>query len=254
MFSEFLYGIDLWLIFFVLVFALLAASEICFRFGRKCEKKKEVNELLPTSILGLLALLLGFTFSMAISRFDARKNLVMQEANAIGTAYLRADLLPEKDRGDARQILKDYTQHRLQFFVHLRTGTTEYLQRTQDLQTRLWKLTADIAQKQRDPITGLFVQAVNEVIDTDGERVYATENHVPEIVYIVIFLITLLGVGSLSYVVGARGQGRRSLIFLSLLFPVVITLIQDLDRPGRGLIRVSEDSLIVLNQSMERGP
>lgn len=109
----------------------------------------------------------------------------------------------------------------------------------------------EIAQKDRGPLIALYLSSLNDLIDTDGERVFANQNHVPELVYFVIMFITILGLGSLSYISGYRGQKKIAFYFLSFLFPIVIVLIMDLDRPGRGLIRVSETSLVNFLHSLE---
>ncbi|WP_374077649.1 hypothetical protein [Bdellovibrio bacteriovorus] len=253
MFTEFLYKIDLIYIFLANLAVLVAATLVFYFFGKSRHHKERnvINEILPTSILGLLALLLGFTFSMSISRFDNRKHLVLKEANSIGTAYLRTDLLPSPQREQVKTLLQEYTAHRLTFFQNIRTNTADYQKKSQDLQTQIWKTAVDVSGSLQGPVTSLVIQSLNDVIDTDGERVFATYDHVPEVVYYVIMLITLLGVGSLSYVVGAKGQRMLAPLFLSVLFALVIGLIQDLDRPGRGMIQIGEESLIQLQQSFK---
>lgn len=253
---EFLYQIDLWIIFFGMTAVLLIASIFFYQLGQQSrkhhpDKNDSINELLPTSIFGLLALLLGFSFSMAIARFDTRKTLSMTEANVIGTTYLRSEVLPENAGFQMRQLLKDYTQHRLLFFKHTRIGVEEYNQRTQNLQTQMWKLTMGATHTDRGPLVVSFMSSLNELIDMATERSFATENHVPEVVHYVIFLITFIGLSSLSYVSGFRTQRKIAPIFLSLLFPVVITLILDLDRPGRGLIQITQPSMSDLYESIK---
>ncbi|MDG0817504.1 bestrophin-like domain [Bdellovibrio svalbardensis] len=252
---EILYQIPLWIIFITMVTILLAASYFFYYIGQKAQKQHperndSINELLPTSIFGLLALLLGFSFSMSIARYDTRKTLSMKEANAIGTTYLRTDNLPENTGFQIRQLLKDYTKHRLIFFEHQRIGLKGYNQRTQDLQNQIWKLAAGVTRTDRGPLIAIFMQSLNEMIDLSSERAFASENHVPEIVHHMIFLIAFIGLSSLSYVSGFKNQRRLAPVFLSLLFPLVIALILDLDRPGRGLIRVTQTNMLELYDSI----
>ena len=254
--NEILYRVPLWEIFVIIMILCLAISEFCAHRGRvnflgTKDSVEHFNEVLPTSILGLLALLLGFTFSMAISRFDLRQSLVMKEANALGTVYLRTQTLPEPTASRIRADLKTYTQHRVQFYPSFRESPVAYQNKSQILQNKIWQDSMEIAQKDRGPLIALYLSSLNDLIDTDGERVFANQNHVPELVYFVIMFITILGLGSLSYISGYRGQKKIAFYFLSFLFPIVIVLIMDLDRPGRGLIRVSETSLVNFLHSLE---
>lgn len=245
---EFLYETRLIYILIGIVFLLVTTTLICHRMAvhkKKIAGNTEIpaNEVLPTTILGLLALLLGFTFSMSIARFDTRSALVVKEANAIGTAYLRSDIFPAEQGNKYKELLKEYTEHRLAYFERLRTENIEYTSKTLQLQNQIWKQTVTMTQTDRSALAGIFVQANNDLIDVDAERQFASENHVPELVFYVIILITALGLGALSYNFGLRDQHSLTPIILSLLFAVVIVLIQDLDRPGRGLIRAPQEAM-----------
>ncbi|WII73211.1 DUF4239 domain-containing protein [Bdellovibrio sp. 22V] len=255
--QEFLYSVPLWLIAIVLIGLFVGSAWGAHWWGRISRKKpnasaEAVTEILPTSILGLLALLLGFTFSMAINRYEDRKSLVMKEANALGTTYLRTQMLAPEQGRPLRELLKQYTQHRLVFFDVMKDAqkVTTFNSHSQDLLSQMWQLAVTVTQKDKSPIAGLFVSSLNDVIDLDTERVFASKNHVPEIVYYIIILITLLGLTTLSFVIGYKGQRNSASLFLAVLFAFVIIMIQDLDRPGRGLIQVGEQSLIDLSKSM----
>lgn len=246
--QEFLYGTKLLYILVGLIFVLVTTTLVCHRIAvnkKKAAANAEItsNEVLPTTILGLLALLLGFTFSMSIARFDTRSELVVKEANAIGTAYLRSDIFPAEQGNRYKELLKEYTEHRLTYFEKLRTENLEYTSKTQQLQNQIWQQAVTMTQTDRSALAGIFIQANNDLIDVDAERQFASENHVPELVFYVIILITALGLGALSYNFGLRDQHSLTPIILSLLFSVVIVLIQDLDRPGRGLIRAKQESM-----------
>jgi hypothetical protein len=246
--QEFLYHTNLIYILPGLIVFFIAISALSHYFAAKkgrVDRKigSTASDMLPTTILGLLALLLGFTFSMSISRYDDRNMLVVKEANAIGTAYLRSEAFPNELGGKYKELLKEYTFHRLSYFQKIRTEYTEYQNETHRLQNLIWKQTV-LMVADRTAISGFFMQANNELIDIDSERVFASENHVPELVFYVIILITALGIGTLSYTLGLRNQQNLTPLILSLLFSVVITLIQDLDRPGRGLIQAHQGSMI----------
>jgi hypothetical protein len=248
MIHGFLYDTQLLYILVGLLVVFVTTALLSYRMAMKKTKSRTnseltVNEILPTTILGLLALLLGFTFSMSIARFDARSALVVKEANAIGTAYLRSDLFPVEQGNKYKELLKEYTQHRLSYFEKIRTENQGYTNKSQQLQNQIWKQTVSMTQIDRSALAGTFIQANNDLIDVDSEREFASENHVPELVFYVIIFITTLGLGSLSYNLGLRNQRILTPIVLSLLFSIVIVLIQDLDRPGRGLIRAQQESM-----------
>jgi len=251
--SEVFYHIPLWQILLLLILLCLAVCEVCRKSGQKASaiknESEHFNEILPTSVLGLLALLLGFTFSMALSRYDLRQSLVVKEANAIGTAYLRTQILEEPWGTNIRSALKEYTQHRVAFYPDFRVQKEAYQQRTSTLLNHLWDLSMKATKGQQNAVTALYLNSINEVIDTDDERTFANINHVPELVYYVIIIITLLGLGSLSYIAGFRSQRKTAFYILSVLFSIVVVLIMDLDRPSRGLIHINEQSLVGLLHS-----
>lgn len=251
---EFLYNVKLIYILPTLIILFLGTSILSHFFSAKKERINHkigagATEMLPTTILGLLALLLGFTFSMAISRYDDRNLLVVKEANAIGTAYLRSDAFPEAEGNKYKDLLREYTLHRISYFQRIRTEHNDYQNQTQRLQGLLWNQTIKMAAD-RTALSTAFLQANNDLIDIDSERIFASENHVPDLVFYVIIFITTLGLGTLSYTLGLRRQQILTPLILSLLFSVVITLIQDLDRPGRGLIQAHQGSLIRAYESI----
>ncbi|WP_172795501.1 hypothetical protein ACLWBD_13685 [Bdellovibrio sp. HCB117] len=187
---------------------------------------------------------------MAISRFDTRSSLVLKESNTIGTAYLRSDLFPQDQVQEYRRLLKEYTQQRIEFFTSIRNGKREFIQNMQALQTKIWQETTKLVKNNMSPVAATFIQANNDLIDVDGERLFASENHVPEVVFDVLILIAAMGLASLSYSLGIKKHSAKAPLVLGILFAVVIVLIQDLDRPGRGLIQPHEDAMIRVLESM----
>jgi hypothetical protein len=245
-----LYRMNLAVIALATFVLLVVAAEVAHWWGRRTRAKfpndsESMLELIPTTILGLLALLIGFTFSMSISRFDTRKQLVNEEANAIGTAYLRTDVLPEPFKQKSRQLLQQYLAERLEFFEQVReeSSRTEYLRRISATQDQLWQLAIENAKTDRTAVSSLYLQSLNEMIDLDAKRLFATRDQVPDAVYFTLTIFAVFGLASLSRLLGWYGRSHRSLVMLALLFTIVIALIQDLDRPGRGLIRVNTSSL-----------
>jgi hypothetical protein len=212
--------------------------------------------MLEAASLGLLALLLGFTFSMALTRFDTRKQLVLDEANAIGTTYLRAQLLPDPARKEVSNLLRRYVDVRLDFY---QAGVNQRkLQNVDDetekLHKALWSYA--MATGGRDPRaipTGLFIQSLNEVIDLHAKRVTAMENHVPESIFVLLLIVATLSLGLVGYGAG-MGKDRNLLptVISVILIASVILLIMDLDRPRRGLIKVSQQSMVRLQENLKR--
>lgn len=259
--AELLYDLDLWLIFLASSVVFLGVLEISFRLGRRALAgipPGEISELatIQGAMLGLLALLLGFTFSMAITRFEARKQLLLDEANAIGTTFLRAQILPEPARRQVSGLLRRYVEVRLEASHYL--ADQEKIQRlaeqTNQLQRQLWsQATAVGEQNPRSVPTGLFISSLNDVIDLYAKRLVALENHVPEIIIFLLYFIAFAAFGLMGYSSGAGG--RRNFFTTSvacIAIAAVIIVIIDLDRPRRGLIRVSEKQMIELRDSLAK--
>lgn len=260
--GELLYGVSLWLIASVMLLMLVLVTEAGFRAGGKVRSRLEETArsqvgVISGSLLGLLALLLGFTFGMAQNRHALRQGLVVEEANDIGTTYLRSRMLPEPNQTEIANLLRQYVESRLDFF---RAGVDgerlkEAQNRATQLQNQLWSnVTSVVAKDDRMTTTGLFIQSLNNVIDTQEKRLAATENHVPESVLLLLFIVALVAALSVGYGSGLGAQRNLfSTTMLSLLIMLVITVIIDLDRPSRGLIRVSQNSMIRLQESLREG-
>jgi uncharacterized membrane protein len=241
-------GIPEWLVFVATIVAFLLAAEGGFRLGARIRKRlgsTEVPELGTTvgGLLGLLGLLLAFTFGMAGDRFDRRKTLVVEEANAIGTAWLRTDLIPEPQRTQARDTLRQYTQARLDAVdVSARAGA---IARSEQLQGSLWTTTAAAAAATPTPPVALFVAAVNEVIDMHGRRLNAAiRNPIPPSIFGTLYAVALLVLAALGYARGlTEDRSAVATSVLTLVLAVVILLILDLDRPYEGLLTVSQQAM-----------
>jgi hypothetical protein len=201
--------------------------------------------------LALLAFLLTFTFGMAATRFEARRQALLQEANAIGTTYLRAGLLPEPHRTQLRQLLRDYLDARLSAAQPDRV--VEAVTKSEALHSQLWSQATEVAAA--DPksiVAGLFIQSLNEVIDLHAIRVTAgLRSRIPAPVWGLLYLVTVLAMLATGYQQGLSGTNRSpAILALVLAFSGVITLIADLDRPHEGLIRVGQQSLLDLEKGM----
>jgi hypothetical protein len=253
--------VPLWGVFLGTVLLVVLSVEVGFRVGgfrrrlTNAEKDAPVGAIVGAT-LGLLAFMLAFTFGLAASRFDARRMVVLEESNAIGTSYLRAGLLPEAHREEIRRLLREYVDIRL---VAVRSGSisrvNQMVSTSSQLHDALWSQTTEVAEK--DPhsiITGLFIQSLNDVIDLHAKRaLIGLHNRVPEIVWWTLYFITFLSMGAVGYQEGLTGS-RRSLAVLALAitFSWVMLMIADLDRPYEGSIRVSQQSMVDLQRSFTK--
>ena len=251
-----------WHVFIILAALLLVAGEAGYRVGlrhfERPDRKRREGQVgtLEGALLGLLGLLLGFTFAMAVSRFDARKQLIVGEANAIGTTWLRAALLDPKACEDVRILLRGYAQARLDLFAR---SASEESRKTASArsaagQADLWKIAVASAQTASSPTTALFIQSLNEMIDLDAKRIAGARNQVPSSVWLLLMIVSATVCWCIGYATGV-GAGERlaiSLVLMPLLVTVVITIIADLDRPRQGLITVGQESMREVRDLMER--
>jgi hypothetical protein len=246
--------LPLWALLIGIMLVVLLSVEAGYRVGRA--RARRVHEMetpvgeMVASTLGLLAFILGFTFGLAASRFDAKRQLLVDEANAIGTAYLRAEMLPERG-GEIRALLRDYVDVRIKAITpdKLEKG----IRRSEELQNHLWRLTVPIAVKNPDSvIVGLFVQALNETIDLHSKRLNAAvRNRIPFAIWAALYAISVCSFGAMGYHSGLTGTSRSLVIIaVAFTFSVVIVLIADLDRSQEGVLKVSPQALIDLRQSM----
>lgn len=222
--------------------------------GRPPRDESETGQVTATqaSLLGILGLLLGFTFSVALGRHDARSAAVVSEANAIGTAWLRQDLL--SDPGQVNAMMKLYVTERVSASTIPASQASErdrHVLLAEQAFAALWAEAARIAQTTPNPANVAFTNALNDVIDELSSRDAAIERHVPEIVLIMLYATFLLSGGLLGY---ASGVGRTRISATALVMPILIVslvfVIIDLDRPRRGLIVVDQGPLEAVAASM----
>jgi hypothetical protein len=237
------------------------ATEIGFWTGRRVSSSASKSgnaqvASITAAALGLLAILIAFTFAMSVSRFDARKQLVVDEADAIGTTYLRARLLQGPEKEKICSLLRRYVEVRLEFYQagidHQKLAKA--ISNTEQMHEQLWAQAVELAEKNPMFIpVGLLVQSLNDTIDLNAKRTAALENNVPQIVLFVLFLVTIGTMGLVGH--GCGLSGRRNFMvttLLSVLLALVILVIVDLDRPRRGLIRVSQESMLALQHELNR--
>jgi hypothetical protein len=248
-------ALPLWGVFIAILAVVLLSVECGYRLGRyrrnRHEQEKETSVgTMVGATLGLLAFILAFTFGLAAARFDTRRQVILDEANAIGTTYLRAGMLPER-REEIQTLLRNYVNTRLEA---VRPGNiAEGIRQSENIQNGLWTHATAVGEKNPNSIVvGLFVQSLNEMIDLHAKRVQAgLRSRIPGAIWVGLFAVAAFSLATMGYHAGMVST-RRSLATLAVAFTfsVVIELIADLDRPQEGVLRVSQHALLDLQKSM----
>ena len=247
--------LPLWIVYLLTVVLGLLAVEVGFRLGgywKKIHPDEQEGHIgtMIAATLGLWAFLLAFFVGIATNRFDARRELVLAEANSIGTTYLRAGYLPEPYAGRSRELLREYAGERLKL-VELDTYLAAR-QRSEEIQPQLWAMAQELAAGQpANPVLALYVDALNQTIDLHTSRITAlTSARIPFTIYVGMYLVGMLGLMMLGFQSGVNG--KRDMIVtlvLILIFTSVMVLVIDLDRPWGGLLRVNQQPMIDLVNS-----
>lgn len=243
-----------WLIFVATVVAVTVALECGYQLGKyrrahAPETDAPVGAMVGAT-LGLLAFILAFTFGLAASRFDERRHVVLDEANAIRTSYLRAGTLADPERSEIRRLLCEYVDLRLTAIE--RAQIEQSLPQSDKLQSQLWSQAEAAAAKDRSDVTGLFIESLNQMIDLHATRLMVgMRSRIPPIIWSALYSVALLAMATLGYQEGLSGT-RRSIASLAVVvvFSIVMFLIVDLDRPLEGQLRTSQQPLIDLQHSM----
>lgn len=208
--------------------------------GRKLPRAKDENEpLLTSAVLGLLALLLSFTYALAVDRFEARRLLVQEEANAISTMYLRAQLLEEPYRSRLSRILIDYADNRIALGQAQRGATDALLAKNDRLLRDIWSASAAAFSSIKGlDFSSTFYDSVNRLIDLDATRKSARMARVPPVIFVMLFFYITVVSALLGLFATKRGLAE-SCVFLTLLVSFLLVII-DIDQPAQGGIRESQ--------------
>jgi hypothetical protein len=256
-----LWGIDEVVLFVVAISAFYTVLELAFRLGRRHhdptdDAAKSHASALQAALLGLLALLLGFNFAMAVSRFDARKTLIQDEVSAISSTLLRAQLLPPPQRKEVTELIRAYVAARVDF---TRAGNDARLidvahTAAAGIERQLWaQATAMAAQNPSAIPTGLLLQSLTDVINVNERRRAALDNHVPETILYLLFGVSIGALAFIAYGYGLTGRRRHATTMIfAFLIAVVFTIILDLDQPRSGFIQVGEESMLRLQERLDR--
>ena len=249
----------LWAVYLGTVIIVLVAAEIGFRIGMWLQRRDPSSGTTPLKgavvggMLGLMAFLLAFTIGIVIGQHNGRKVMVVTEANAVRTAYLRAGFLGEPDRTSTRDLLREYVEVRLA----AASDPTLYesiITRSEEIHGQLWSIVEDnVRQGHESDIMALFVDSINEVIDVHSLRLAAVDLRLPRLLGMVLYATTILSF--LMVGVASSSDGKRdpvTILLFALAFVAVLVIIVDLDRPQQGILNISQTALSDLLQQMTR--
>ncbi len=245
--------------FYILILSLtiLGGSVWCggallSRFKNRVAWSQTDFNLVQTATLTLLSLIIGFTFSMAIGRFDQRKMLEEAEANAISTAILRADLLASDSRVQIKQLLVEYLEQRILFYTADEADLNKINTQTATLQNKLWGVAAQAANAQPTATTALAVASISDAISAEGHSQGAAWNTIPRPAWWLLAAIAvcanlMFGFGSHHF------NSHKSILFtLPVIISITFFLIADIDSPRSGSIRVVPQNLTNLAQTLSK--
>jgi len=245
------------ILYIVIALLMLFFTEIGYQIGKKSLSKRDKEAAnyigaMVGGLLGMLAFVLAFTFNMAHTQHETRKQNVVMEANMIGTAYIRADLVDKQYGSQIKALLREYVDVRMKI-VENKMSLEEGLSETTRIHTLLWGQITKLASNNPTVMTSLLTQSINEVIDMHDIRLTdGIYNRIPSTVWFALLFITILTMVTMGNQMGLTGKRRlAALIPLSLSFSVLVSLIIDLNRPGTGLIQVSQRSMMELQKNMD---
>ena len=235
----------------------LVFYEVGYRIGRWREQRATGEVSGPTgmivgSILALMAFLLAIATGMAADRFDARRSLVLEEANSIGTTVLRAGYLPQPYSTQLTALLREYVPLRI---VKSQKGLEAKIERSVEIQNEMWTISEKLAREHGDlPVVAIFIESLNETIDLHESRITAgLYSRVPPTVIWFLLAGVVFSVGMVGYNAGLTGRRSTiSAVVLAVALSAVLGLVVDLDRPSGGLIRTNQQPLVDLRNSLER--
>ena len=240
---------------------MLGATALGLFLGRRVrhlsDDLKEPFGVLQGALLGVVGLILAFGLSLAVSRYENRRASVVEEANAIGTTYLRAQTLPEPVRTRSLNLLVRYAQGAVRVADTIPGSDEEAAtaDREEQLHRKLWALGGQALDS--EPVESaprLYIETLNEMIDAQSARIAALNNQVPIAVFLLELLGAALALGLLAAYLGILGRGVVAVALASLLVSFLLVVIADLDRPTRGMIRVPDTALSNQLDSMQRPP
>jgi hypothetical protein len=254
--------ISIWVVFIITAVFFSSASELGFRVGRFKHKRlgkgktPEIGTILGAS-LGLLAFFLAFTFGMAGSRNEARKQMVLDEVNSIETTYLRAKLLPAPYSTEFQDLLLQYVNTRAEIQTATMDSIQQIIYKSEELHRLLWSKVVTLVENNNvSGFTTLFVRSMNEVLVMHGKRLNAgLFNRIPFSIFLTLYFVAFLSMTLIGYQAGLTGQRSPIAGFVLILtFATVLILIIDLERPEQKIFSVSQQAMVNLKDKINPGP
>lgn len=230
---------------------LVATTEAMFRVGRSVRPRYEVERTrvplvtVQGATLALLALMLGFTMSMAEARFNARRQINVAEAAAVSTAFLRTQLLPPSQQSESRELWRSYVRERRAFYSAVPADRAVVLERTEALQAQIWdRAVAAVNAHPEWYSLSAYLTSVNQVFDLEAARLLAVASRLPLEIHIVLFLTTIAALGITGFVTGVGGgRSTVSLYIVPILFACVWAVVVDFDRSWFGYISTGDQAM-----------
>lgn len=252
--------LPVWLLFFVIVAIVLISVEVGFRVGRAVYGKADREKEAPASsisgvILGLLAFIIAFTFSIVTDRYEKKKALVREEANSIRTAFHRTDFLPEPDRKASRTLLLEYVDQRIALAQARDPDLVQvFMANALRIQQQLWEMAVINGRRDMNSDVGaLYVESMNDLANLHASRVsVGLQARIPTGNWIVLLSLLTLGMGALGYHT-AIADSRRSHVtpILAVAFALVLALVAALDHPGDNFMPISQQPLVNLQSEIK---
>jgi len=240
------------LIFTGSLILIFGSIEVGRFFGARVKGRGgESVSTLEAAVLGLSALMLSFTFSMSITRYQERRATLSNEVNSITTTALRARLLPSPHNKEVLALLRDYLQIRVDVAyrdLSAASASDEFaavIARSDAIQEALWQQVKAITANDKSMVPIVFLQSLNEMIDNQEKRLIATTHHLPGVILILLYCVAATATGLTGYNKGILGERRRPTVYVvGFLFCLILLIIQDFDRPLHGFIRVDQQPVI----------
>jgi hypothetical protein len=254
--------IPLWGVFFLTVICVFIAISIGTILGLRISRRPDHEKEAPLgtvvgSSLALVGFMLAFSFGITAQIFQSRRQLLLDEVNAIGTTYLRAGMLAEPHGSDIRKLLREYVDLRVSLAKESMNQNPEKFQDTisysETLQDKIWSHAVELSKTDRSSIIdGLFINSLNQMIDLQTSRVTTASYRLPKIIWYAIYFITIISMFMVGYQTGLSGKSNHKVgIMLALTFSTVLFLMVDLDRASEGYFRLSQKPMFELQKKLQ---
>jgi hypothetical protein len=245
----------------VLVLIVGGAATVGTVIGRRIRANRDANHqtvgVVHATLLGLVGLLLAFGLTMAVGRYDARRSVVVQEANDIGTTFLRAQLLREPQRTESLELLTGYADVAVDLADQVPDSDRfdADVTRIEDAQRSLWSLAGDAVDADPEATAPrLYIETLNAMIDSHSDRVASVRNRVPSTVLLLQVFGSAIAVGALALYLALLGRSLTTVVVATSVVILILFISFDLDRPHRGLITVPDSALVAARTAMDEPP